>query len=119
MKAWIVFADDVSISEVVFAETAGTAKTYALVWCDEFEWSAYTELHARRLKKADHLWNGRDKMEWENEEDRIFLVKECGWSCDTDYWMPDTVCKDCPAAQWCAQYQDWLKEREKDDAEIH
>ena len=38
-------------------------------------------------------------------EDRIALVKECGWFCIETNGHED--CLTCPAAEWCGDYQDW------------
>ena len=111
MKAWTV-SDDASYERgctVVFAETRGKAHELALHTdcCEDAEWN---DIRVRRNPAMDKMYRGRTEMDWYEPEDRIALVKECGWYCidvDREY------CEECPAAQWCEDYQDW-KEDQKD-----
>ena len=50
--------------------------------------------------------------DWNKPEDRIALVKECGWFCDHEYLDRENDCPECPAVEWCEDYQDWLADKE-------
>ena len=113
MKAWRV-SDDTSYeggSTVVFAETRGKAHQLALRTdcCEDSEWN---NIRVTRLKEMDKMWRpGKREMDWEDPEDRIALVKECGWSCCDDYLDVEEDCTRCPAAEWCDKYQDWKEQQ--------
>lgn len=110
MKAWRV--EDVASYEggctVVFAETRGKAHYLARSTdcCEDAEWC---DIRVTRIPKMDKMWEqGKTEMDWYKPEDRIALVKECGWFCNHEYLERDTDCPECPAAEWCEDYQDWL-----------
>lgn len=105
MKAWQISPKNEFYSVVIFAETRNKAKYMALSM-EEFWDNEYIDLVAWRLPKADNLYNNRNRMDWDNSEDRIFLVKECNWNCGEYYDYDD--CKDCCANQWCGIWQDYL-----------
>ena len=99
MKAWRVFDKYCECgTEIVFAETAGKAKSICL-YDENFEEYEYTELCARRFQEYDKYYDGKRKVNfWEDEEHRIILVRDFGWSCIDGI---DTYCDDCPAKEWC------------------
>lgn len=109
LKAWKVSPINAFYSYVVFTETRGKARAYAQ-GLDGFEECAFTDIEVHRLKKADCMCNGRKEMDWQNENDRLFLVKEYGWYCgdDIDY----DECKVCSANKYCEPYLDCIKEQE-------
>lgn len=115
MKAWCI-RDEVAYEAgctVVFAETRGKAHALALNTdcCEDAEWN---DVRVTRLPAMDCMYKpGKVEMDWYNAEDRIALVKECGWHCIDEYYDSDD-CKKCPAAEWCDYYQDWLAENEKE-----
>ena len=100
MKAWTVSDNRGECgTEIVFAETRGKAIALCLhddVF-DDYEW---TELYARRFKEYDKYYDGNSKVDfWLDDEHRIRLVKDFGWSCHD----PITCyCTDCPAKEWCS-----------------
>jgi hypothetical protein len=106
MKAWKV--EDLESYEggctVVFAETRGKAHNLArdTDCCEDAEWC---DIRVTRIPEMDKMWKpGKKEMNWWDPDDRIALVKECGWYCldvDREY------CGKCPAAEWCDDYQDW------------
>lgn len=99
MKAWLVSDayGNVEKSVVVFAETRGKAINEAL--CYEFEDCAYIDLRARRAKELDGMEDCEPTDNyWLNEDIRLILVKEYGWSC-LEY--DDTYCGHCIARNYC------------------
>lgn len=110
MKAWSV--EDMASYEggctVVFAETRGKAHDMARSTdcCEDAEWC---DIRVTRIPKMDKMWKpGKVEMDWYNAEDRTALVKECGWFCNHEYLDRDNDCPECPAVEWCEDYQDWL-----------
>lgn len=103
MKAYIItdlrgYAD---YSTVVFAETSGKAKAIAIT-TDAFNDYEFTEISARRVPKLDKYYRGLDKMDWDNDEDRVAMVKDGNFSCSYEFEPDD--CETCPARQWCERY---------------
>lgn len=83
---------------VVFAETAGKAKLNSLFtsWWDGAD---YSDIQVRRLPHMDKYYKpGKLEMNWFDDEDRIALVKECGFKCEETYLEE---CKKCPAKDYC------------------
>ena len=115
MKAWRV--EDIYAYEdgcaVVFAETRGKAHALAqnTDCCEDAEWC---DIRVTRIPEMDKMWKpGKKEMDWCNAEDRIALVKECGWSCNDEYLDRERDCPECPAAEWCGPYLDWKKEAQQ------
>ncbi len=112
MKAWIVFDkyefDDAGMA-VVFAETRGQAHALAkYTECCEF--SDWNNISVRRMPQMDPMYKPeRFRMDWDDPEDRIALVRECGWHCHPDYLNEDD-CPNCPASEWCEYYRERLEE---------
>lgn len=89
---------------VVFAETAGKAKAFAL-GTDTCEGSEFTYISARRAPKLDAAYRGYCEMDWWNDEDRIAMVRDANFFCDlTECSIDDLYCEECPARQWCREY---------------
>lgn len=105
MKAWLVREKYQFCATVVFAETRGMAKSMAL--STECCWDAnFCDIEVRRQPQLDKYYvEGKTEMKWENPKDRIALVKECGFVCDPDCWMPGD-CDCCSAKEYCDQYAD-------------
>ena len=100
MKAWLYEGDDGST--IVFAETRNKAKAY-LVNSDICEGIEYKDIFVRRAKEADCLYKGRNEISWDDDNDRLWLVKNYGWSCidvNVDF------CKTCVARNDCPKYED-------------
>lgn len=113
IKAWRVSdeASEVGGCTVVFADTRGKAHVLALRTdcCENAEWN---DVRVTRLPEMDKMWKpGKWEMNWYDSEDRIALVKECGWSCCEDYLDRERDCPVCPAAEWCDSYQDWRENK--------
>lgn len=47
--------------------------------------------------------DGKTDMDWDNPQDRIALVKDCGFICGIDTFCPEE-CKQCPAKECCNEY---------------
>ena len=94
---------------VMFAESSNKAKALAL-HTDCFQDFEYIELRASRKPELDKYYRGVSEMDWNHSEDRIALVKECGFVCSED-GMEWEDCNGCPAKEWCDAYQ----ERKMDD----
>lgn len=111
MKAWLVREKDEFCAAVVFAETRGKAKSLAMR-TEACEDAAFMDIEVRRMKEADKYYReGKRELNWFDDADRVALVKDCGFSCDP-HEIPDwDYCLDCPAKEWCDEYQDRLNER--------
>ena len=106
MKAWIVKEKGEFCSAVVFAENRNRAKSIAQTTdaCEDVE---YINIEARRLPEADSQYNGRSEMDWNDPDDRLFLVKNCGFRCE---YIEPYDCSKCSAKEYCEMYQDELEE---------
>lgn len=110
MKAWLVREKDEFCAEVVFAETRGKAKALALRTdcCEDKE---FTRIEAHRMKPADKYYKeSKWHLDWENPQDRIVLVRECGFVCDYDYFDTDDF-EICSAKEYCDRYKDHQSEK--------
>ena len=110
MKAWLVGEKDESYATVVFAETRGKAQALAL-YTDCCEGADFCDIKASRKPQMDKYYTpGKTEMDWDIAEDRIALVKDCGFICDPDSreWED---CETCPAKQFC----DGAEERSEDN----
>lgn len=92
-------------SMVIFAETPGKAKAYALTQ-EPFDFSEFKDLSARRCPEMDEMHKGRRAMDWNEDEDRIALVK-AGWYCIEG---TDDYCDWCAAKEYCSE---WEEEQEE------
>ena len=103
MKAYLI--RDVNgvydYAAVVFAETRNKAKVIGMN-AGPFEGAEldYMDVEARRIPKLDKYYRGLDEMDWDNDEDRIAMVKDGNFSCSPECWEPED-CETCPAKQWC------------------
>lgn len=91
---------------IIFAETREKARVIAM-HSETFEWYdylGYTDFWVRRIPQLDKYYRGVDEMAWDNEEDRIAMVKDGNFTCSYDYDTEDLECKQCPAKQWCIRY---------------
>ena len=113
MKSWYVehrWEPDYG-SEIIFAETGGQAKAYALS-LDTFEDSSYTDLRVTRAICFDEYYTeGKKRMDFDNDDDRIALCKH-GLHCYTEYVDYDNDCPNCPAKDFCSLYEGYLEERD-------
>ena len=107
MKAWRVKEAGEFCATVVFAETRGKAQALALCTytCEDAD---FCDIVAYREPQMDKYYvEGKKEMDWENPQDRIALVKDCGFVCDTDY-LEHEDCENCPAKEYCDQYKDYI-----------
>lgn len=98
-KAYKVF-DDAScenFSTIVFADNRNEAKALALR-TDVCEDARYIDVRAQRLPEADCLYKGSFEIDWYDEDTRLALVRDFGWSC----FEPSFECAECPAKQYCS-----------------
>ena len=88
---------------VVFAETRNKAKMIGMnagpFWGIGLD---YIDIEAKRIPKLDKYYRGLNEMDWDNNEDRIAMVKDGNFSCSYEFEPDD--CETCPAKQWCDRY---------------
>jgi hypothetical protein len=107
MKAWLVREKDEFIATVVFAETRGKARAIAQ-YTDACEDVDFCDIEVHRLPNMDkHYKNGKKEMDWLNPQDRIILVKECGFQCESVNYAE---CEECSAKEFCDLYSDYMEE---------
>lgn len=111
MKAWLVRKKDEFCATVVFAETRGKARALAM-HTETCEDADFCDIEVNRKPQMDKYYvEGKKEMDWFNSEDRIALVKDCGFRCDEDYWEPED-CEPCPAKQYCDTYKKYKEYKE-------
>ena len=107
MKAWEISNNYIEGCEVVFAETRGKAKSIALntdTFCD----CDFCDLEVYRKPVIDKYYkNGKTRMNWGNQKDRLALVKECGFSCVDDCF--GEFCEDCLSKDYCDRYDEYIE----------
>ena len=102
MKAWVVKEKDKLCSTVVFAETRGKAKSLAL-WTECCEGANFCDIEVHRLPVIDKYYKeGKLEMDWFNAQDRIALVKDCGFCCDA---VIKELCQKCSAKEYCSEHK--------------
>lgn len=105
MKAWRVKQKDDVYATVVFAETRGKARSLALA-TDCCEYAGFCNIEVRREPNLDKCYvEGKKEMDWYNPQDRIALVKECGFRCEP---FDSEECERCPAVKYCDYYDDYI-----------
>ncbi len=105
MKAWIVKEKDEFCCTVVFAENRNKAKKLALSTqcCEDVP---YIDIKAIRCPEADKQYRkGKTEMDWDNPNDRLFLVKELGLYCE---YVEPPYCEKCAGKEYCDSYQNLL-----------
>lgn len=105
MKAYLVREKDQFYATVVFAETTGKAKMLALS-TDCCEYARFIDIEVHRMPQVDKYYKeGKQHLDWENPQDRIVLVKECGFWCGEEaFEFYD--CELCSAKQYCDRYSE-------------
>jgi hypothetical protein len=102
-KAWIVRENGEPYAAVVFAETRGKARALAQS-TDACDYVDFVNIEVHRIKDADKYYKpGKRELDWDNADDRIALVKDCGFVCDHEYWDMDD-CAVCPAKDFCDKF---------------
>lgn len=104
MKAYTVSDNNGEYGAIiVFADTPGKARQIAM-HDDTFEECEWTELRVRRFKEYDQYYEGKETADfWMDEEHRVRLVRDFGWSCIEVF---ERYCEDCPAKQWCDHWRE-------------
>ena len=102
-KAWLVREKGEFCATVVFAETRGKARERAM-HTDACEDVNFINIEVYRLKDADKYYKpGKFELNWYNFEDRIAMVKDCGFTCIPDAHSAES-CEVCPAKEFCDDY---------------
>ena len=116
MKAYSVSDrnEDAGYSMIVFAESAGKAKAYA-VGTDIFCEYGFTGIRALRKPMLDKYYNGKPEMDWFDPKDRVAMVRYANFECSGEMSFADCECETCPAKKWCGRYESemddpWWKE---------
>ena len=110
MKAWLVRTKDEFYATVVFAETRGKARAIAMQ-TEACQYADFCEIEVYRQKSMDKYYTkSKTEMNWCNTNDRIALVKECGFFCGDDYFDLND-CEDCPAKDYCDRYTDYKENK--------
>jgi len=109
MKAWLVKERDAFYAAVVFAETRGKARALAQT-TDACEDVPFCDIEVRRMPDADKCYReGKSKMDWQNPDDRLVLVRDCGFVCDYDAFFSGD-CATCSGREVCDQREGYRKE---------
>lgn len=104
MKAWVVSIKDNFEETVVFAETRGRAKSLALS-TDACEGADFCDIEVSRLPKMDKYYKkGKTEMDWNNQQDRLALVKEFNFRCE---YADLDECENCSARDECSTYEEY------------
>ena len=102
-KAWLVREKGEFCATVIFAETRGKARSLAK-FTDGCMEADFINIEVRRMKDADKYYTpGKFELSWDIPEERIALVKDCGFTCDPDARCAEE-CADCPAKEFCDDY---------------
>lgn len=108
MKAWLVREKNEFCATVVFADTRGKARAMAL-HTDCCEDADFCSIEVHRQPQMDKYYtDGKREMDCEDSQDRIALVKDCGFSCSEDVFDIDD-CEICPAKEYCDKYSDYVE----------
>ena len=76
--------------EIVFAETAGKAKAFAIGLCENLDGEEFTDVRATRLPFCDHLDTGEMKqLDWCTN---AALFSSKGWLCHSTGSCYETYC---------------------------
>ena len=110
-KAWLVREKDEFCATVVFAETRGKARVLAM-HTDTCEDANFLDIEVHRKPQMDKYYTeGKREMDWDNPQDRIALVKDCGFWCGWDAFGFED-CETCSAKEHCDHYKDYITEKE-------
>lgn len=103
MKAWKVRDPNERTATIVFAETAGKARSLAMHTdcCEDMDFCA---IEVRRAPAADMCYRaGTWEMDWYDSDDRLVMVRDLGFTCE--YKEPEE-CAWCPAKEYCDLYNE-------------
>ena len=109
-KAWVCSDLEWGITEVVFADTRGKAKSY-FKSMETFEDFEFCDLSPYRMQNLDYL-NKPDGyvMNFLKDEDRLPMVRDAGFYCTE---VDRQLYEECCAKEWCSAYE----EEEEESAE--
>lgn len=115
MKAWLVSEKGEFYSTVVFAETRGKAMHIAKLYSDGFEDTKFCDIQATRLPEVDKYYKkGMKILDWDDPQDRIILVKKCGFRCEC---VELDFCEECSAQEYCCEYEEFINAHAGEDDE--
>ena len=113
IKAYMVIENCSGRTMIVFARTAGKARSYAFLFHDDCffpEYSEYsvflTATSVKRVRELDDSYRGHAYMKWDDSQDRVDLVQKLNWSCLTE---DELDCEGCPATEYCERYPEYLE----------
>ncbi len=110
MKAWLISSDSIDDNMVVFSDKRGQAVQIAKGVNHRFDDIDFTAIRAKRLPLIDKYYvKNKRYLDWQDEDDRLILVKECGFTCIE--LADESECTHCIANDWCFQCQD-MRENE-------
>lgn len=107
MKAYLV--RDIKSPEdyetVVFGETRGKAIQAALatVACKDAEW---VNIRATRVPALDTYYRGLPEIDWDNDNDKLAIVRHAYMHCSHEYDLTDCARQECPAKELCDRYRE-------------
>lgn len=103
MKAYRVwdYNDYSGYETIVFAENLKEAKKLARL-TDVCEYANFIDIRVKRVQQADKLYKGKWEIDWYDDETRLALVKDFGWSCEEPSWE----CDNCNSKEWCRHFQE-------------
>ena len=109
MKAWLVHDKWCNeCNEIIFAETRGKAIVEAQS-CDQFWDYNFIEMTAVRYQVFDKFYKpGKWRMDWDDPEDRVAMVRFGGAYCSDEMDVSIEECERCEAHPWCTQYDDMM-----------
>lgn len=100
IKAYYAYEKGGDYATIVFAENRSQAKMIAQT-CDCCEYARYIDIRVNRIPDADKLYKGLSEIDWYDDETRITLVRDMGWSCNE----PSFECDNCLAKLFCRWYE--------------
>ena len=112
MKAYTVTDrnGDEGTTLVVFAETAGKAKSYAAntdTFCDY----GFTGLRVNRCSALDSYYRGNPEMDWLDMNDRVAMVRYADFECSPEVDFDVKKCEKCHAHFWCGRFEMMTEEK--------
>lgn len=114
LKAYIITLKSYGYDHVVFAENRAKAKAKAVGTFDDVCYEGFfdviKDMKVERCKEADKEYRGHAIMDWDDQEDRLFLVKEFSFACLSE---DDLECDRCIALEYCPRKEEWLESQEQ------
>lgn len=88
---------------VVFAETAGKAKSIAF-GTECLEDVPFCRIQVRRVPEMDKYYEeGKTWMDWFDQKDRVAMVKDANFTCE---YIEMSECETCQAREFCGNWQE-------------